>query len=185
MLSKVQGLLEYLDGFRTKEWQFYSAIAEDKGYLGSIFPPAEANGSEKLYPMCIRRHIMQERLIEFAEKQGIPVKWGYQLESLEQDDEQVTVKFANGVQESFSFVIGCDGLHSDTRKSLFGEQRANYTGLSMVRSPFQDPEIVSDLSVCSGPVSPRCPSSIVASVSEVRSKRRVTRSSSHRLPRMS
>ena len=75
---------------------------------------------------------MQKRLIEFAEKLGVQINWSHELESLEQSDDEVSVKFTNGVQETFSFVVGCDGLHSNTRKLIFGEHPALYTGLSMV-----------------------------------------------------
>ena len=80
---------------------------------------------------------------------GIAVNWGYQLEALQQDDDGVSVAFANGVQESFSFVIGCDGLRSSTRESLFGEQPVHYTGLSMVRSVLDIP-VLSDVNYVSG-----------------------------------
>lgn len=79
---------------------------------------------------------MLKRLVEFAERAGVPVVWGHKLESLVQDNDSVTITFSNGVQETFSFVIGCDGLHSNTRTCLFGEQPATYTGLSHVNLIF-------------------------------------------------
>ena len=87
--------------------------------------------------MCIHRSIIQERLLQLAEERyGIPVKWGHALQSLQQDDDAVTVTFSNGKQELFSFIIGCDGLRSDTFKAIFGERSAGYTGLCTVRYPF-------------------------------------------------
>lgn len=89
----------------------------------------EANGFGLV---MLRRSVMLERLVEFALKSGVPVVWGHKLESLAQSDESVTVTFSNGVQETFSFIVGCDGLHSNTRTCLFGVQPATYTGLSHV-----------------------------------------------------
>lgn len=51
---------------------------------------------------------------------------------LEQTDTTVRVTFENGVSDFGSFVVGCDGLHSSTRKELFGEAKASYTGLTQV-----------------------------------------------------
>lgn len=82
--------------------------------------------------ITMRRHVLQQQLVDFAEKLGIPVQWSHELENLVQDDEGISVTFANGVQERFSFVVGCDGLRSNTRRSLFGEQPADYTGLATV-----------------------------------------------------
>lgn len=58
--------------------------------------------------------------------------WGHKLEAIEQGEDSVTVTCANGVKETFSFVIGCDGLHSNTRICIFDEQPASYTGLTQV-----------------------------------------------------
>ena len=135
VLSKIPGLKEFIGGYQLEEWQFFSAIPEDKGYLGSLIPPPKER-TEGHTAVCTRRHVLQERLIQFAEKSGIPVRWEHQLESLEQDDEHVTVTFTNGVKETFSFVIGCDGIRSSTRKAIFGEEPPPaYTGISMVRGP--------------------------------------------------
>ena len=38
----------------------------------------------------------------------------------------------NGKTDSASFVAGCDGLHSNTRISLFGKEEATFTGLVQV-----------------------------------------------------
>lgn len=87
---------------------------------------------------------MLKRLVEFAERAGVPVVWGHKLESLVQDNDSVTITFSNGVQETFSFVIGCDGLHSNTRTCLFGEQPATYTGLSHWGSVSPKPSCLQD-----------------------------------------
>ena len=76
---------------------------------------------------------MPFRVVEYAQKLGIPIHFGHKLVELEQAAESVTVTFANGAKETFSFVIGCDGLHSNTRGCLFGETPADYTGVSQVR----------------------------------------------------
>lgn len=63
----------------------------------------------------------------------MPFRWNHNMESLEQTADGVKVRFANGVVEEGSFVVGCDGLHSNVRKALFGAEKADYTGLACVR----------------------------------------------------
>lgn len=132
MLAKIPGLLEHLHGWPRDEWHFYSVVEEDEGLLGTSDSEGKVRERKGLGTICMRRPILQQRLVEFAEKAGVPFKWGHKLESLQQDDERVTVSFANGARETFSFVVGCDGLHSNTRGCLFGEHPATYVGLCMV-----------------------------------------------------
>jgi 2-polyprenyl-6-methoxyphenol hydroxylase-like FAD-dependent oxidoreductase len=59
----------------------------------------------------------------------------------------VDVTFANGTKDTASFVVGCDGLHSNTRIALFGKEKADFTGMVRV-SPFQDgPGVEADIRV--------------------------------------
>lgn len=132
MLSKAPGLLDHLQGYVQEEWRCYSVLPEDKAYLGKLSHPKRHDGPHGYGSMALRRPVLIQRLHEFARKSGMEIKWDHMLRSLEQDDEGVNVIFANGVQERFSFVIGCDGLHSNTRKCLFGESPADYTGIALV-----------------------------------------------------
>ena len=136
VLSGVPGLLEHINAHQIDSWEAYSALEEDPGLLGTSDHPKQFRESNGFGTVTIRRPAMLERLVEFAEKSGVPVVWGHKLESLIQDDESVTVIFSNGVQESFSFVVGCDGLHSNTSTCIFGEQPATYTVLSQVSLSF-------------------------------------------------
>jgi salicylate hydroxylase len=89
----------------------------------------ETSGPDNRY---IRRSVLQRSLLDFAEKSGVEIRWGHKLEKLKQRDDSVVVTFANGTNETFSFVVGCDGLHSNTRQCLFGIVPADYTGLAQV-----------------------------------------------------
>ena len=52
----------------------------------------------------------------------LEIRMGTTLESLEQHDEVVEVTFSDGSSEPFDLVCGCDGIHSQTRELVFGEQ---------------------------------------------------------------
>lgn len=132
VLAKLPGLLKYVDAYPVDELQLYSVVPEDKGFIGSTDHPRILREKDGLGVRSCSRGLLQRRLSEYAAEKGVPVHWGHKMESLVQDDKSVTVTFGNGVQETFSFVVGCDGLHSQTRNILFGEQPATYTGLSSV-----------------------------------------------------
>ena len=139
VLARIPGLLESVRSVACEidEWESYSMVEEDKGFLGSSDYCKQFREKDGYGTTAIRRTLMQKTIIEFAEKAGIQVLWGHKLETLEQYEDSVNVTFSNGARETFGFVVGCDGLHSNTRTCLIGEQPAMYTGLSQVRSLFQ------------------------------------------------
>jgi salicylate hydroxylase len=52
-----------------------------------------------------------------------------QCVGLEQDEEGARLTLANGRQARAGIVVGADGVHSQVRQLLFGEERAQFTGL--------------------------------------------------------
>jgi len=62
----------------------------------------------------------------------IELRFGYSLSALQYADNSVTAVFENGQTITGSLVIGCDGLHSRMRTALFGDEIADYTGLTQV-----------------------------------------------------
>ncbi|EKM53958.1 uncharacterized protein PHACADRAFT_257472 [Phanerochaete carnosa HHB-10118-sp] len=130
VLSKVPGLVEHIRGWPVDEYGFYSVLPEDMGVLAELDQPKQLRLSQGIGPVGIRRSDLQRRLFEFVESIGVKVQWGCKLEELEQTEDSVRLRFANGVEEEASFVVGCDGLHSNTRSCLFGDQPADFTGLT-------------------------------------------------------
>ncbi|KAI0707815.1 FAD/NAD(P)-binding domain-containing protein [Earliella scabrosa] len=128
VLSLIPGLLDKVIRQRLEVMVSYSALPEDEGELFRVHSP--------LYELCghgiegTRRPVFLRTLIEAAQERGVPVHFGHQVVDLEQHDESVTVKFANGSTAEGSFVVGCDGLHSNTRICLFGREEATFTGLT-------------------------------------------------------
>ncbi|MEV6216729.1 FAD-dependent monooxygenase [Nocardia sp. NPDC051833] len=51
------------------------------------------------------------------------------IEQIDQDDTGVTVTFASGTTERFDLVIGADGVHSATRRLVFGPEERFSTNL--------------------------------------------------------
>lgn len=134
VLAKIPGLIEALRaaGCEIYEMNTYSIVEEDKGLLVSV----DMKQLKVPSALLIRRSVVQTKVIEMVEKAGVRVLWDHKLEALEQGEDSVTVTCANGVKETFSFVIGCDGLHSNTRICLFGDQPASYTGFAQVKQSY-------------------------------------------------
>lgn len=131
VLQRIPGLVESLPGLPLDYFHFYSVVPEDKCVLAELDGPKrrrEAAGG--LGTIGMRRSALQGVLVAAAERTGVPIRWRHRLSTLEQREADVLLTFGDGTQEPVGFVVGCDGLHSDTRKALFGEQPANYTGLA-------------------------------------------------------
>ena len=132
VLAKIPGLLEYIGAFQIDEIYMYSVVEGDEGLLGISDHPKRLREGGNFGMISTGRSAFQRKLTEFAQKMGVHINWGYQLQSFEQSDDSVQVLFTNGVKDTFSFIIGCDGLHSNIRKQLFGSQPARYTGVTQV-----------------------------------------------------
>jgi 2-polyprenyl-6-methoxyphenol hydroxylase-like FAD-dependent oxidoreductase len=63
------------------------------------------------------RSTLQMALYDACRSAGVPVRFGHALTSLAQDDDGVSLRFANGTAERFAVVIGCDGMRSAVRQA--------------------------------------------------------------------
>lgn len=134
VLSLLSDIVPNLPGHKFNKRIFYSqtsneVLAEiDVSHLDERYGPG-------LAMIGVQRSAFHRLLCDTAEKHGIPIKWGHYLVDLEEvENDEVEVRFANGVKERASFVIGCDGLHSNTRVALFGPESPSFTGLVQVSS---------------------------------------------------
>ncbi|MCC3328169.1 FAD-dependent monooxygenase [Nocardia abscessus] len=77
-----------------------------------------------------RGDLNQVLLDLLAAEGGVDYRYGEWITEIRQDDAGVDVTFASGVAERFDLVIGADGLHSATRRMVFGteEEFATYLG---------------------------------------------------------
>jgi salicylate hydroxylase len=132
VLSKASGIIGRLAGWPIDTWAQYSVLPEDYGVIAECDVPKRIRDILGTGIYGIRRPVVIQALVEAAEAARVPIKWSHKLVSFEQFDEHVKLRFENGVEEIASFVVGCDGLHSNTRHCLFGKQPANFTGLTQV-----------------------------------------------------
>ncbi|MFD6155826.1 FAD-dependent monooxygenase [Nocardia sp. NPDC060256] len=77
-----------------------------------------------------RGDLNQVLLDALAGAGGVDYRYGEWIAELAQDEMGVEVTFASGAQQRFDIVIGADGLHSGTRRMVFGpeEEFSTYLG---------------------------------------------------------
>lgn len=77
--------------------------------------------------ILFRRSDLHEALNE-AVAQRIPVHFGVRPEAIRQDAQRVTVRLSDGEEVSADFLVGADGIHSATRRLVFGTGFARRLG---------------------------------------------------------
>jgi len=134
ILSLIPGLVPTITGRPIEVLTGFSTLDEDRGLLDVSDIPSRMHSLFGAGMLGVFRAKFQQTVVEpeAAEARGIPIHWGHKLTSLEQHDESVHVVFENGANDAGSFVVGCDGLHSNTRVALFGRERPEFTGLTRV-----------------------------------------------------
>jgi 2-polyprenyl-6-methoxyphenol hydroxylase-like FAD-dependent oxidoreductase len=83
----------------------------------TMFLPAEFAGGE----LEVRRADISRTIVEQTTGQ-VTYRFSESINALHQSPSEVRVTFASGATESFDFVFGCDGIHSNVRRLAFGDQ---------------------------------------------------------------
>ena len=80
--------------------------------------------------LTLHRHDLH-RILAQAVRAARPdaIVLGARLVGLEQDEWGVSLRFADGRQGQAELVVGADGVHSEVRRSLFGEDAPRFTGV--------------------------------------------------------
>lgn len=60
---------------------------------------------------------------------GVDYLFGDSIAAIDQDEHGVRVRFDSGRTGDYDYVIGADGLHSNTRRLVFGEQHLEHLGM--------------------------------------------------------
>ncbi|MCC6461707.1 MAG: FAD-dependent monooxygenase [Saprospiraceae bacterium] len=112
---------------KTQGWPLQEAhITDQKGRLLSAIDsrPIEARYGHGL--CAIHRGRLQQLLLNALDSDRIQL--GKRLRSILQTPEMVQVTFEDGTTATGDVLIGADGIHSATRRSLFGELPLRYSG---------------------------------------------------------
>lgn len=89
----------------------------------------------------ITRPDLQRVLGDAAYAHGVAIRLGTTIETIDDRGDRVDVTFSDGTSGSYDIVIGCDGLYSDTRRRIFGDQpKPQFTGQGVWRYNFPRPK---------------------------------------------
>lgn len=101
-------------------WQIFSSqgvlLMEAPGPTSAApdYPPV--NG--------ISRPALHRILTDAAASHGIDVRLGASTADIQDDGEGAVVTFSDGSTSSYDVVVACEGIHSQTRRRLFGDEPA-------------------------------------------------------------
>lgn len=138
-VDKIPG--QYIDRMCFRSW-----IPEEEVTLAESDVPTKGKPRFGYQSKGVDRPGFRRLIVQVAKDHGVEIHWEHSLVSLEQNADKVRVKFENGHTDTASFVIGCDGLHSNTRASIFGLEKAAFTGLTQVYSPMPIARDIDDYS---------------------------------------
>ncbi|KAF7290802.1 FAD/NAD(P)-binding domain-containing protein [Mycena indigotica] len=128
VLDLIPGLVDRLPGRAIEQTRLFSILPSDLRLLAQSESVTEKG---KVSKMGVNRPKLLALLSDVLEEHGIPVHFDTAVIDVELSlADDVVVHLSNGTIDSAPLVIGCDGLHSAVRKSLFGEQKPVFTGLT-------------------------------------------------------
>ncbi|GAB4021619.1 FAD-dependent monooxygenase [Spirosoma migulaei] len=126
VLKEFMPLGEILTEFTPGKMTFFNAKNKNIGEIDT----ANQNELYSAETVQLKRGLLNKAIREVAIANGIKIELGKKLKSISQSEDSVTAFFEDGTSATADFIIGCDGIHSVTRKSLFPNGPAlSYTGL--------------------------------------------------------
>ena len=133
VLSLISGLdADKIPGQYIDQMCFRSWMSEEKATLAESDVPAKGKLRFGYQMKAVERTGFRRLIAQIARDHGAEIHWEHTLVSLEQGVDEVTLNFENGHTDTASFVIGCDGIHSNTRASIFGHEKPDFTGFIQV-----------------------------------------------------
>lgn len=100
----------------------------------------------------IGRRALQKVLGDRVRADGAAIRLGVTAEEMHDDGAGVSVRFGDGSDGRYDFVVGADGLYSQTRSALFPDAPApEFTGQSVWRYNFPRTPDVTGLRALEGP----------------------------------
>lgn len=88
----------------------------------------------------ISRRTLHEIMYERAINLGVNYKMGTTVTQIENNKDDVTVRFTDNTKKTYDILIASDGINSDMRKLIFGDFKPRYMGVSVWRYAFKKHE---------------------------------------------
>ena len=77
-------------------------------------------------PIALHREELHRILADGAA--GVPIRFGVTVTSIDDGPDAVRVAFDDGSSATYDLVVGADGVHSSTRRTVFGGPEARLAG---------------------------------------------------------
>ncbi|QGP81168.1 FAD-dependent oxidoreductase [Sphingobium sp. CAP-1] len=101
----------------------------------------------------IGRRALQQVLGDSAKALGAVIRLGLTVETLDDDGAGVDVRFSDGGADRYDFVVGADGVYSQTRGMILPDaEKPEFTGQGVWRYNFPRPADMDALHVYNGPI---------------------------------
>lgn len=113
-------------GFPCSRTVLWNEKGKRLGEVPNGFPDAASGGS-----VIVKRGVLHGTLHRAALAVGIPVRFGKRMQEIRTGaDGRVTAAFMDGTQATGDLLVGCDGIHSPTRRFVLPDAPApSYVGL--------------------------------------------------------
>jgi 2-polyprenyl-6-methoxyphenol hydroxylase-like FAD-dependent oxidoreductase len=132
-------------------FDFVAVHAPDGTMIAKVPSPRLVEGCPA--NVGIGRRALQKVLADRAVATGAEIRLGVTAERIDEDGTGLAVHFSAGDAGRFDIVVGADGLHSQTRATLFPEAPpAQFVGQSVWRYNLPRPADLDSLHVYNGPV---------------------------------
>ncbi|MFD1886074.1 FAD-dependent monooxygenase [Paenibacillus wenxiniae] len=92
------------------------------GSTAGVMRPIMLTGGSATRDIDLPRGELTAALYNLTLKQPIEYRFDDSITAMHEDDDGVHVSFRSGKQDTFDLVIGADGMHSNTRRLLFGDE---------------------------------------------------------------
>ena len=119
------GLLSQLQAahIASRELKFVDA----EGRVIAAIPPYDLTSNQGGHDVELPRGALTTLLYDFTKERPIRYRFNDSIETLEDDGSGVEIRFRSGDRGRYDVVVGADGLHSRTRRLVFGpEERFNH-----------------------------------------------------------
>ena len=119
--------------FRDVEENLVAAV--EAGETGGVLPEGYS----------FMRQGLHEKLSEMVAAEGISVRMGATVDTMENGKDKVSVTFTDGGSGEYDLVVGADGINSKIRAMVFGVERPEYSGFIAWRYIMPRPKIMDEM----------------------------------------
>lgn len=97
-------------------------VGRDGETIGTV-PIYELTSNDLSQDVELPRGVLTDMLYALT-RDRVRYRFGDSIDAIRDDGQEVNVRFKSGAQERYDIVIGADGLHSNTRRLVFGPEAA-------------------------------------------------------------